>query len=38
MKIRSIASILSSLWLVVAAFSPSLRGLDAVGMPFLGGR
>jgi hypothetical protein len=38
MKISSIASTLSSLWLVIAVFSPSLRGLDAVGMPFLGVR
>jgi hypothetical protein len=36
MKIQSIVSALPSLWLVVAVFSQSLRGLDAVGMPFLG--
>ena len=37
MKTLSIISTLSD-WLVIAVFSPSLRGLDAVGMPFLGGR
>jgi hypothetical protein len=38
MKILSIISTLSVHWLVIAVFSPSLRGLDAVGMPFLGVR
>jgi hypothetical protein len=38
MKIQTIVSTLSSLWLVVAAFSSSLRRLDAIGMPFLGGQ
>ena len=37
MKTLSIIFTLSSHWLVIAVFSPSLRGLDAVGMPFLGG-
>ena len=36
MKVQSIASALPSLWLVVAVCAPSLRGLDAVGMPFWG--
>jgi hypothetical protein len=36
MKVESIAPALPSLWLVVAACAQSLRGLDAVGMPFLG--
>ncbi len=36
MKVQSIASLLTSLWLVVAASAQSLGGLDAVGMPFLG--
>ena len=36
MKVQSIASALPSLWLVVAVCTQSLRGLDAVGMPFLG--
>jgi hypothetical protein len=36
MKVQSIASALPSLWLVVAVCAQSLRGLDAVGMPFLG--
>ena len=38
MKTLSTISTLSPLWLVIAVFSPSLRGLNAVGMPFLGGR
>jgi hypothetical protein len=37
MKVQSIASVLHSLWLVIAVFSQSLHGLDAVGMPFLEG-
>ena len=37
MNSKSIASALPSLWLVVAVCAPSLRGLDAVGLPFLGG-
>ena len=37
MKVQSIASALPSLWLAIAVCAPSLRGLDAVGMPFLGG-
>jgi len=37
MKVQSIASALPSLWLVVAVCAQSLRGLDAVGMPFWGG-
>ena len=36
MKTLSIIFTLSH-WLVIAVFSPSLRGVDAVGMPFLGG-
>jgi hypothetical protein len=35
MKILSIFGALSSHWLLIAVFSPSLRGLDAIGMPFL---
>jgi hypothetical protein len=35
MKVRSIASALPSLWLVIAVFSQSLARLDVVGMPFL---
>jgi hypothetical protein len=38
MKVESIASALSSLWLVVAVCAQSLRGLDAVGLPYLGVR
>jgi hypothetical protein len=38
MTVQSIASALPSLWLVVAVCEPSLRGLDAVGLPFLGVR
>jgi hypothetical protein len=38
MKILSIISTLPSHWIVIAVFAPSLRGLDAVGMPFWGGR
>jgi hypothetical protein len=38
MKILSIISTMSSHWLVIAVFSPSLRALDAIGMPFLGGQ
>jgi hypothetical protein len=38
MKTPSIISTLSSLWLVIAVSSPSLRGLEAIGMPFLGAR
>jgi len=38
MKILSIISTLPSDWTVIAVFTPSLRGLDAVGMPFLGVR
>lgn len=38
MKILSTISILSSLWLVIAVFSPSLRGLDAIGMRFFRGQ
>jgi hypothetical protein len=34
MKVRSIASALPSLWLVIAVFSQSLARLDVVGMPF----
>jgi len=34
MKLQSIASALPSLWLLIAVFSQSLHGLDAVGMPF----
>jgi hypothetical protein len=37
MKVRLIASALLSFWLVIAVFSQSLHGLDAVGMPFLEG-
>jgi hypothetical protein len=37
MKVQSIASVLPFLWLVIAVFLQSLRGPDAVGMPFLGG-
>jgi hypothetical protein len=37
MKVQSIAtSALPFLWLVVAVCAQSLRGLDAVGMPFWG--
>jgi hypothetical protein len=35
MKTLSIISTLSH-WLVIAVFSPSLRGLDAAGMAFWG--
>lgn len=38
MRILSISGTLSSHWLIIAVFSPSLRGLDAIGMPFLGVR
>jgi hypothetical protein len=37
MKTLSIISTLSH-WLVIAVFSTSLRRLDAMGMPFLGGQ
>jgi hypothetical protein len=36
MKILSMFGPLPSHWLIVAVFSPSLRGLDAIGLPFLG--
>jgi hypothetical protein len=38
MRVQSIASALPSLWLAVAVCAPSLRGLDAVGLPFFGVR
>jgi hypothetical protein len=38
MKVRSIASALPFLWLVIAVFAQSLARLDAVGMPFLEAR
>jgi hypothetical protein len=38
MKILSMFAAWSSHWLVIAVFSPSLRALDAIGMPFLGGQ
>jgi hypothetical protein len=38
MKILSMFGTLSSHWPIIAVFSPSLRGLDAIGMPFLGTR
>jgi hypothetical protein len=36
MKVQSITSALPSLWYVVAVCAQSLRGLDAIGMPFFG--
>jgi hypothetical protein len=38
MKVQTIVSALPSLWLAVAVCAPSLRSLDAVGLPFLGVR
>ena len=35
MKVQSIASVLPSLWLVIAVFSQSFRSPAAVGMPSL---